>query len=157
MPLSEWNASRMQSFHVVCGAIAGQFSYVGVYNASKDSAYYVYGIDIAVTGGTSFITLETAFGNPGAEYIEAAGLVNIPADPRTPNLGLTPIFFNSALCVGQHAGGFSAPSNSTPAGAWHPSPFPLLIAPPGYSALLQTRNMNLTIEAGIFGTMIRGG
>ena len=157
LDLPNWFGSRSQGFHIVCNAAVGQNSYVGVFNQSKDSSFYVYATDIAITGNVSYCFYESIFGNPGTTFNEAPVVTNAPIDPREPSLGLTPIFFTSPVCVGFHCGGRSAPTNSAPSGSWAASPYPLIIAPPGYSALIQVRNQNLTIEATIFGTMVKDG
>ena len=147
----DWYGSTAQGFHIVQNGAAGQNSYVGVYNANPTSAFYVFGLDISVGSG-SYVFFEVIPGNPGSTYTD--GSPTGPIDPRTPQLGLTPIAFTEPTCIGLHVGGAGALAGQI--AHLYPA-FPLIIAPTSYSALLQVRNQNVTIEATIYGCLVPQG
>jgi hypothetical protein len=153
----DWYSSRCQGFHINNTANGAFNDYVGVYNGNPSEAFHVYYVDIITAGAVSYIFFETIFGNPGVTFNEPTPVTNAPIDPRIGDMGLVPWTLHVNQCIGVHCGGmFSSPQTGNPSGRLV-SPYPLIIAPPGYSAMLQVANSAVQIEATIFGCMVKGG
>lgn len=144
-PVPDWFSSYMSGGHALQAAVAGQNSYIGVYNnASDGSVMRVYAITPNCSSAT-FVYLETIQGQPGTLYT-----ADNPYGAIDPRIGATwgQLFtFTSAVCIGTHLSAVVAQANTDRmfAPGW-----PLAIVPPGYSFALQTRNVNVQIESGFW-------
>jgi hypothetical protein len=140
-PVPDWFASSLSGGHAIQGAVAGQNSYVGIYNnASDGSVIRIYATDFGVSAN-SFVYFEVFQGQQGTLYNAdgAYGSIN-------PSVGTTwgqTINFASAVCLGSHVGGRQGFAGQD---TFHAPGWPLGIIPPGYTFALQVRNTNITIE-----------
>lgn len=144
-PVPDWFASSLSGGHVVQNAVAGQNSYVGIYNnASDGSVIRVYGVAFFLNN-SSFVYFEVFQGQQGSIYNADGEYGSI--DPRVGSTWGQTINFSSAVCLGRHIGGISGYGSivNQYAPGW-----PIGIVPAGYTWALQTRSQQVTIEAGIF-------
>lgn len=144
-PVPDWFASSLSGGHVVQGNVAGQNSYVGIYNnASDGSIIRVYGVNFNISAN-SFVYFEVFQGQQGTIYNADGAYGSI--DPRMGATWGQTINFSSAVCLGTHIGGISGFTgvSHTYAPGW-----PLGIISAGYTFALQVRNQNITIEAAFF-------
>ena len=139
----DWFYDRMTGADCFVGAVAAQFSYIGLFNDDNAGrSLYCYGLSFNTSPAGNVVIEKIQGKQAGASNLTTFGTTKLDAAKQAGQ----PYTFSNASCVGTHIGQLIGIQGQ---GQWNYD-WPWAVVPPGMSVLLQSSAVNSLIAAGLW-------